>query len=247
MESTEVLRKRGRPSKLDAFRSEIGLKSDEEIAHLAGCTVANVYMYRRRHNIALTVDGAGVADAATENTDSTNGVDGEGAEATDVGQGADAADAVVEEGTTTTRQARAERRYRSIPPLGDRRRGSVLDRYRHLLGKLSDAEVARLAGCTAANVSIYRRKNGIPAARDEGNHTAEGAGAVAVDPIQALESAAQSSVSGKFLYMVEFDGANGLQQRAIIAQNLADAMLRASRIEQDGQRVHALRLVGEML
>lgn len=244
MESTEVLRKRGRPSKLDAFRSEIGLKSDEEIATLAGCTVANVYMYRRRHNILLTVDGAEGAEAVAE-APVADAAEGEVAEAADAGEPADAGESSGDEGATTTRQARAERRYRSIPPLGDRRRGSVLDRYRHLLGKLSDAEVARLAGCTAANVSIYRRKNGIPAARDEGSHTAEGA--APVDPIQALESAAHASVSGKFLYMVEFDGAGGVQQRAIIAQNLADAMLRASRIEQDGQRVHALRLVGEML
>lgn len=46
-------------------------------------------------------------------------------------------------------------------------RSSVLDAWEFLLGRIPDAEVARLADCTAANVSIYRKKKGIGAATSE--------------------------------------------------------------------------------
>lgn len=41
-------------------------------------------------------------------------------------------------------------------------RGSVLDEHRWMMGRFTDALIAKVAGCTAANVSIYRRKHGIP-------------------------------------------------------------------------------------
>ena len=46
-------------------------------------------------------------------------------------------------------------------------RGSVLDEHRWMMGRFTDALVAKVAGCTSANVSIYRKKYGIPRAATE--------------------------------------------------------------------------------
>lgn len=241
----EVLRRRGRPSKLDAFRNEIGHRSDEEIAKEAGCSVANVYMYRRRHNIAAAEEAPPVAPAPTG---------------------------------------------------GDRRRGSVLDRYKHLLGKLSDAEVARLAGCTAANVSIYRRKNNIgsrgaeeeaappaapvveaapPAAPEKAKRgrkpkqveaPAPAAPPAAVAPpapvaepvvaravvlgvnnTKADPIAATIAPSERFAYVVRIDGPAGSDEKVVIGTSLPDALVKASSAEQGGARISAVRLVGQLL
>jgi len=47
------------------------------------------------------------------------------------------------------------------------RRTSVLDDVAWMVGRFTDAFVARAVGCTAANVSIYRKKYGIPCASPE--------------------------------------------------------------------------------
>ncbi len=47
----------------------------------------------------------------------------------------------------------------------ERRRRSKLDPYRHLIGKLSDREVASMAGITADGVRKYRQRHEIPAAQ----------------------------------------------------------------------------------
>ncbi len=186
---SDVLRRRGRASKLDAYRHEIGHRPDEEIAQEAGCTVANVYMYRRRHNLQVSS-----APAAVEHT--TGGQ--------------------------------------------ERRRGSVLDRYQHLLGKLSDAEVARLAGCTAANVSIYRRKHSI------GARTPEAAAALAAipAPLAGLPGSEAELGAGPYVYLVRLENDKGLAQKAVVAASADEATAAG---EAAGYKVHGVRLVAERL
>lgn len=227
--SDEVLRRRGRPSKLDAFRHDIGRRSDEEIAKEAGCSVANVYMYRRRHNIA----------------------------------------------------AAEEAPPAPAPTGGDRRRGSVLDRYQHLLGKLSDAEVARLANCTAANVSIYRRKHNISSRPAEAEAVAPvvEAAPVAAEPVKAKRGRKKKEVVVEkasaekpapvvatpkqeesapvvaapvarvesYAYVVRIDGPSGSEERVVIGTSLPDALTKAAVAEQGGARISAVRLVGALL
>lgn len=189
---SDVLRRRGRASKLDAYRHEIGHRPDEEVAQEAGCTVANVYMYRRRHNLQISKTPATVEHPLASQ---------------------------------------------------ERRRGSVLDRYQHLLGKLSDAEVARLAGCTAANVSIYRRKHSI------GARTPEAAAALAAipAPLAGLPGSEAELGSGPFVYLVRLDGEKGPAQRAVVAQSVSEAMATAAKAEADGWKVQGVRLVAELL
>jgi hypothetical protein len=49
-------------------------------------------------------------------------------------------------------------------PTKRRKRRSKLDPYKHLLGRVSDREVARLAGMTPDGVRMYRQRHAIPAA-----------------------------------------------------------------------------------
>ena len=139
------LRERGRASKLDAFLQQIGKRPDEDIARAAGCSAANVYMYRRRHGIgmALAVPAAVVSPMAS-------GV--------------------------------SERKPRP----------SALDRHRHLVGKLSDKEVAQIAGCTPSNVSAFRRKRGIAIASSDADAVPVPVASVAAAPVAVAPVAAAS-------------------------------------------------------
>lgn len=46
-------------------------------------------------------------------------------------------------------------------------RRSMLDEHRWMMGRFTDAFIAKVAGCSPANVSIYRKKHGIPTATPE--------------------------------------------------------------------------------
>lgn len=47
------------------------------------------------------------------------------------------------------------------------RHRSMLDEYHWMMGRFTDAFISKVAGCTAANVSIYRKKRNIPTATPE--------------------------------------------------------------------------------
>lgn len=112
-------------------------------------------------------------------------------------------------------------------------RRSVLDVHAHLLGTLSDAEVARIAGVTPENVRTYRSRRGIKAnwrAKDEAVAVAL---AVAVVPVVvSLEAPVQAPVqvpapvavpAEKVLYTVSIEHDGQLQQYGILANNLTEA------------------------
>ncbi len=98
-------------------------------------------------------------------------------------------------------------------------RGSLLDAYASMIGVLPDAAVAEAAGCTAANVSLYRRRRGIPSSIAHR----------VITPYQAPPSAPSprptnlegSSVAS--LYEVKI----GEARRFIVAASLAEAQDRA--------------------
>lgn len=118
-----------------------------------------------------------------------------------------------------------------------RARSSRLDRYRHLVGRLADTDVARIAGCTSTNVSIYRRKHNIPV-----DHSP-------VEP-PAEASPGRPEIAQKAehqLYTVDFEDGDSITQRVIAAADLASALLRVLHIEARGHRVHAVRFAGELL
>ncbi len=52
-------RGRGRPSKVAPLRGLVGVRSDEEVAQLAGVSAASVRRYRRQHGIAEATPAVG--------------------------------------------------------------------------------------------------------------------------------------------------------------------------------------------
>jgi hypothetical protein len=263
----EVLRKRGRPSKLDEFRNQIGRLSDEEIARMAGCSVANVYMYRRRHNIT----GASTSEA-TESSASVETITAP----------------VVE-----TAPAKVSNAAETVAPVKrgrGRQRGSILDRHLDIVGKLPDAEVARKVGCTPTNVSVYRKKNNIPDPPNKGEKTGRRPGrppkavearaeakiearpavkteavaseAARVSRIPVVEAprqpeptrtrvlppSAESVIAPRYAYVINIKPASGAAyERVLAAADFASAMARAAEVEKDGSVVQSARLVGEFL
>ncbi len=63
----------------------------------------------------------------------------------------------------TRRKARTSRRRAAAKSKGKPGRKSKIEPFHHLVGALSDAEVAQQAGAAVASVSNYRRRHGIPA------------------------------------------------------------------------------------
>ena len=125
-------------SKLDAHRDVIGKLTDREVAALAGVSRDVVRDYRKRHNIPSehAAQVAATAEVATGAPTDT------------------APPSTVADAAQRTRPAKATAKQR-------RPRVSKLDPFVHLIGKLSDRDVAALAGVTYENVRAYRARRGI--------------------------------------------------------------------------------------
>lgn len=263
----EVLRKRGRPSKLDAFRNQIGKLQDEEVARLAGCSVANVYMYRRRHNILNPGETPETlaADASPESEPSEvvvpvarrkPGRPPKNKIATKPNPPSDVVVNTPDENTTspTASKLRTNNSTKTKPaPIennpqsetgGRRQRGSVLDHHRDIIGTLSDAEVARIAGCTPANVSVYRRKHGIA-------DVVPPAPVLAPEPSQVVEAppvvSAPVQSGNRFAYLIRFLQNGSVVERVLVAGDFPSAMQKAAELEKNGHTIQGARLVGELL
>jgi hypothetical protein len=138
--------KRGpRSSKLDAHRAVIGKIPDRDVAAKAGMSIGGVRLYRKRNKIELE-PGARLKRGRKPKSATSD--------------------------TPMPRRAEVKRASARTPaPNGPRRRISKLDPYINMLGKVSDAEVAAKAGVTPANVSAYRKRHNIPAARKQDGGT----------------------------------------------------------------------------
>ena len=91
----------------------------------------------------------------------------------------------------------------------ERRRRSKLDPYRHLIGKLSDREVASMAGITADGVRMYRQRHEIPAAQTRRA------------PKKRQHSTLQGAQLNGYLVTVEQD--NQQTDYLVLAKDLAEA------------------------
>ena len=135
-------------------------------------------------------------------------------------------------------QVRRERMERGIPAFVPPRRlpattfhGSRIDPWLPMLGRLSDGEVARLAGCSGAAVSLYRRRRGIPAAR-------EGGPAPTPPPLPGVTG------TGTQVYAVDIEEGGELVRWNLCAANFPDACMKLLGVQG---RVLRLRFIGERL
>ena len=111
-------------------------------------------------------------------------------------------------------------------PAPERRRRSKLDPYRHLIGKLSDREVASMAGITADGVRMYRQRHAIPAAQTR----------------RAQKKKQHSSLRGAQLngYLVTVEEENQQAEYLVLAADLAEAAEKAQASMED----QAVSIVG---
>lgn len=125
-----------------------------------------------------------------------------------------------------------------------RGRRSALDAYTHQLGKVPDAEIARLAGVTAENVRTYRRRRNI-AAEWQGADGMPGP-AVAEAPVPArvqgtvvshvpqtpseapLPKRSGAATATGTAYVVSVETTDGPRTYAVIAEDIASAAREAA-------------------
>jgi hypothetical protein len=203
---------------LDLLRHLMGQIPDHEIAHMAGTTAPIVGRYRRR----LGVDGYeghkfGNRDNPATSRSSEQGPPEEEAPAVD----------------------EAEEKVAN-------RRPSRLDPYIDVLGKVPDAEIARMAGVTPQNVRAFRSRHKIaPVWREESEVSREPAAPAATaetaPPPRPL--AAPSSVGLKEGYAAIMEGSN--EEILVVGVDMVDAAERlGAGLGSRVQAVVCLRHIG---
>lgn len=129
-----------------------------------------------------------------------------------------------------------------------RGRRSALDAFVDRLGKLPDAEIARLAGVTAENVRTYRQRRNIPA-EWQGASAAPGPVEVAAPaPVRARPAAPPASSGIAYVISVETD--EGARTYALVAPDItaaaAEAAARIARRHPTGT-IRAIQRVAELV
>jgi hypothetical protein len=156
-----------RGSCLDAHADSIGIKTDEEVAVLAGCTASLVGMYRKTHNIAPAPGQKGFLRWLLRENVIWNRLlhDKTDREMVDLIN--------AQFGSSFTRQAvRGTRKLLAVPaptgkPTRALRRASKLDAFEEKIGYTSDEVIAKQAGCLPKTLERYRKVRGIPAYWEE--------------------------------------------------------------------------------
>jgi hypothetical protein len=133
-----------RKSKLDPYADKLGILPDSAIAELAGVKAESVRRHRHRHGILARWKDQGEPLPIEEPT---------------------VAETVLEPAPEPTPEP--------TPEPARKRRKSKMDPFADKIGVLSDREVAELAGVSAENVRVFRKRRGIPAQwRGEGKPAA---------------------------------------------------------------------------
>lgn len=157
---------------MDSVRHLMGTMPDHEIAALCNSTPSIVGRYRRRYGIpAYEGYKFGMGQTPPSKRGREDGEEPE-AEATET-----VAEPVVE--TAPVAEAPAESKPKSR---------SKLDAFKDLIGTVTDAEVAAMAGVTAEAVRIYRRRHGM-SSRREVQARAEAVAQATVAPVAVVEVA----------------------------------------------------------
>jgi predicted transcriptional regulator len=252
-------RRYGPRSAIEAHASKLGRVPDAEIAALAGITPDAVKMYRKRHGIARF--GASKAFVTGPPPDLETGLEALSSAPT----GLDDAPATIEPVFELPPEfglpvpVFADALPPSVPPLDPTTatlrartfRASHIDAFAELVGKDSDAEVARIAGVTREAVRQYRLKRGIP----NRQATME-----AVAPIASIEVAAivpaplgelPSPRTSRTAFTVLAQAGSRSERFMLVATNLADAAQQCqaaiSRRNDGPWQITAIEKFGEAL
>ena len=177
---------RGAPrSRVEPFASLLGVETDAEVARRAGVSPETARIYRVRHGIPSASSRTREWHAAAERERAAprdelppeyTGSKGKNPEKR--------AEDPVRPAATLSEPSRPE--PASDAPFRRGGQASPIDAHFHTLGKVSDSEVARLAGVSTAAVSQYRRRRGIP--------SSVAAGGVAQDALAAAAKPASAAV-----------------------------------------------------
>jgi hypothetical protein len=205
-----------RRSTIDPFLEQVGSVPDREIAELAGTSVENVRVYRKRRGIPSRwreQEGAIEESLSASEPGSKESVQ-----------------------VPTSLDAQPKRRHR---------RRSKLDPFLDRLGVLPDQEVARLAGVTVANVRAFRYRHDIPApGREVASRSSEvepstelgsafhvdqpedPSGVPASDPASDTPSAASTEAHAK-AFRIIVEGVGGTVSYVVVAADIAEAASKA--------------------
>lgn len=253
-----------KPSPLENHLDIVGVIPDREVAVQLGMTAENVRAWRNRRGIpagwrkgAATPKASAKAGkpAATATRTRTSAIDRFEHLLGVI------PDATIAHFTglklATVGKARAKRGLPAAasqdgPP--PRHRRSKMDPFLHLLGKEPDAEVAKRSGVSAKNVSNFRRRHGIPSARQlsrvEAPSAQEAPEPVVETPVVATPEpvvVAAPAETVQWAFKATVDRAGVLQTYVVFGADLAAAAaLATSRIGAD-DRLTMLESVATVL
>lgn len=250
-----------RKTKLEPYLSEIGTIPDAEVAAKAGVSAENVRTFRKRHDIPAGWRGETTVAAAKSarggKKKQTRAARKPKAAKVAAAPAVEAAAAPTAAATTAPaapapkkpkKAAKAESggAVRKNPsPANRQRRPSALDAHWDKLGKLSDREVANLAGVTAENVRAFRKRHGIISA------FAAAAGqppivAVTAAPAAAPRVSAQASGSWGWQVVAQVAGVD--REYVILAASMPEAAeAAAKRLSSAGGELRSITRLGEAL
>jgi len=174
---------------MDSVRHLMGTMPDHEIAALCNSTPSIVGRYRRRYGIPAY---EGYKFGMGQTPPSKRGHDDDEAEtATE-----QAAEAAPEQAPQPVAVAAPEQAPAAEPSSDSKPKSrSKLDAYRDLIGTVTDAEVAAMAGVTAEAVRIYRRRHGMSSRREVQARAEAAAAAQAVVVVEEAPVAADAADS----------------------------------------------------
>ena len=240
-------KKSARGSRIDPYREFVGVRTDSEVAAMAGVSSSAVHQYRNRMGIApalpqgttrRSMDRRKAKDASPAKRGKAALSDKEIDEVillhvNDLGRLPDRTFAT-QKGVPVEAVVKARERLgigefeEPAKEAAPRRKGrSKLDPFREYIGVLSDSEVAKRAGLTRSAVQMYRRNHNIPAASPPGGRAAQPrapARDAAIAPKSVASQADVTSASGKrYAWLVRYETPSGEQKRVAVAADAASA------------------------
>lgn len=249
-----------RGSRIDPYRELVGVLTDSEVAAKAGVSSSAVHQYRNRLGIAPALPQGTTRRALDRRKErEAHGTPSPAPKRKKRPVSVENADDVIalhvdQLGRAPDREVAAQigatadavRRFREklgigafpetpsgAPSRAGARGKSKLDPYRHLVGVLSDSDVAKRAGLTRSAVQMFRRTHGIAAASLPGGPrsgaTPSPAPAVerAATPRPTSRSVAPSS-GGSYAWLIRFSSPSGEKTRVALASDAAEACRAAS-------------------
>ncbi len=242
--------------KLDAYLSRLGKEPDHKIAVEAGVSRSLIISFRKKHDIpayegykfgpenpppaARAAAAKGASTASAPKAAAPKAPKAPAPKATGKAPAAKPASASV---APAPAPVAAEGSFRG--------RKSALDAFLEMLGRLPDAEVAKLAHVTPENVRTYRTRRGIAASWPEAGKPRQPRAAAPGKAASAPAPAAPPVTAGaRSVFSVSVDVGGTAKTYAIVAANLNDGVLTANALvhaKHANGHVKGIAFVAELL